>query len=440
VDAEVNRFLAVVPNGAVVRFPAAACYAHDGSFEIIDRHGLTIEGSGSTFRAVTKGTMCRATWRIVSGSDITLKDVTVRGINDTGFEGPRREDWCQHGYSFESVQGARLLTSSAFDTAGDPIAVGPDPRGGDYCLVPPNRNILIDHFHGQNSGRTLGITHADGVTFQRSYLSDIYDNAIDIETDEDCESARNIRILNNRLGRYRFALVAYTGAEKEGRGGGIEIVGNVTEAEPITCFPAIFVKPGADAIRRNNIVIRNNSLKTLSDGINISQMRHGRVEGNTVSKNYAGCGVDDRSVVRINASEHINVFGNIGISGELGGFGNDLVVDSTSAAVSELPPDSLGELPPLPLPKDEPPTLEILAPGNGSVVVGTVDIKVRASGENLRRAEFRIDDALVKTDSGPNYTYVWDSGLMSKGAHTVRVTVYNSFGMNSSASVTVMVA
>ncbi|MDQ3643609.1 MAG: hypothetical protein M3450_19615, partial [Actinomycetota bacterium] len=188
VDVTLNSFLAGVPNGATVQFGINACYGLDLSLLLNDRSNLVLDGRGSTFKALTQreDDPCRANWRVQAGSNITLKNMTVRGANNTGFDGPRPDfrGQCQHGYSFDSTQGAKLLNSKAYDTWGDPISIGPDRRkAGDYCAVPPARNVLVDNFHGMNSGRTVGISHADGVTIQNSYFGDLYDSAIDLETD-----------------------------------------------------------------------------------------------------------------------------------------------------------------------------------------------------------------------------------------------------------------
>lgn len=442
VDQEINGVIRDAPPNSIVAFPGGGCYGHDGSLVVTDKAGLTIDGNGATFKAVTPGDTCRANWRITGGRNITLRNMTVHGVNDRGFDADRWPDYrsqCQHGYSFDSVQGGKLLDSRSVDTVGDALAVGPDLRPRDFCVVPPSRDILVDRFHGSNSGRTVSITHGDGVTIQNSYFGDIYDNAIDLETDDDCMSSRNVRILNNRFGRYHYAMIAYTGAEKGGRGGGLEVTGNVAEAEPVSCYPAVYIKPGTDEIRRNNFVIRDNQLKTSSDGIAISQAVHVRIEGNTVAKNSGGCGIDSTAVVRVERSDHVNVYDNRGVGGAGGGFGRDLAVDAASTNVTQLPREGLGPFPPLPEPDDAPPTVAITAPADGSKVSGTVAIKTTASGDNLRRAEFRIDDEVVKTDNGPSYDYMWDTTTADKRPHTVTVTLYNSFGESASTTITVSV-
>lgn len=316
VETDIKAFLATVPDGATAVFAKNGCYAQDGSIEVNDRSGLTLEGNGSTFKAVTPGDPCRANWRIQSGSNITLKDMTVRGINTTGFDGPRQPApaaQCQHGYSFDSVQGGKLLNSKAYDTLSDPVSIEPDRRKGDFCAVPPNRAIFIDHFYGFNGGRTLGITDADGVTVQNSYLGDMYDNAIDLETDVPCESTANIRILNNHFGRYRFALVAHTGPDSGERSSHIEIRGNVAQAAPLTCFAPIYVQPSSKQPPgqfRSHYSIRDNQLRTLGNGIYLNTVSDASVTDNSISKSYGtGC-ITQAYAVDLRNAQRVSVFGN----------------------------------------------------------------------------------------------------------------------------------
>jgi len=353
VEAEISRFLAKVPNGSKVVFAKDACYGHDLEVLVSDREELTIDGNGSTFKPLTpRRGECRATWRIQAGRNIHLKNMVVRGRNITGFDGPRQpppEGQCQSAFSFESVQGGSLTNSKAFDTIADPLALQPDKRadGGDYCKVPPNRDIVIDRFEARNAGRTVAVTNVDGLTIKNSYFGDIFDNAIDIETDVGCEWSRNIKVLNNRFGRSHFGMLTYTGGEPPERSGGLEVVGNVVEAEPENCFLPITVAPfqyPAGQVRRG-IVIRGNRLKTRFHGIGLVNVGDARIEQNVVSKNFPDdvCSPDSY-VVTLHDSHKVRVSKNVGISGRRGGFKGNLAVDSLSTEISSSGP--VASLPP----------------------------------------------------------------------------------------------
>jgi hypothetical protein len=354
VDQSINAFVAKQPPGTTVLFKGNGCYGIDNQLEVVDGRDLVLDGRGSTFKTLTPGDICRANWRITGGSNITLQNMIVRGANTTGFDGPRPDmrGQCQHGYSFHSTQGGKLLDSKAFDTLGDPVSIQPDPRiGGDYCAVPPNRDILVDNFYGFNSGRTVGITHADGVTIQNSWIGDMYDNAIDLETDADCETMRNVRILNNRFGRTHFAVVSYSGGEPPERSGNFEFSNNVVEATPNSCYPALYLAPlgpigGTSQYvgYRDGFVIRNNDVQTFANGFEVHKATNVVVEGNVVRNNYGfGCANPDTpwypyaygtALMDVHGA---NVARNTMVDGGHGVLRGELFADANSTGITQNP-------------------------------------------------------------------------------------------------------
>ena len=115
-------WLATVPDGSTVQFGAGRCYGQDGTITLTDRKGLVIDGQGSEFRALTPGGSHRANWRFVGGSDLTVRNMAVRGSNPDGLYDPAIE-W-QHGYSVEGVQGMTLSNVKARETWGDGVYLG----------------------------------------------------------------------------------------------------------------------------------------------------------------------------------------------------------------------------------------------------------------------------------------------------------------------------
>lgn len=356
VEGEIGAFLAQVPNGQTVRFPKDRCYGQDRSLEINDRSDLTIDGNGSTFQSVTPALVdgepapveanCRANWRVQGGTGITLQNMTVRGRNKTGFDGPRvgLQAHCEHGYSFDSTQGGRLIDAKAFDVIGDLVSIGPDRRAGDFCAVPPARDILVDRFYGSNSGRTVSVTNAVGVTIKNSYFAELYDNAIDIEPDVSCEWMKDITITDNRFGRYRFAVLnIYTNIVPAERSGNIIFSGNVAEVDPVTCFPAVLAGTSAstEEVFLTGLVVSGNDLRTLGQGISASYVADARFEDNTLRKNYgSGCArpdAPDAYGIWLSNSKNVNVHGNRLVNGEKGGFLDELKVDAMSTDITRDP-------------------------------------------------------------------------------------------------------
>jgi hypothetical protein len=89
--------------------------------------------------------------------------------------------------------------------------------------------------------------------------------------------------------------------------------------------------------------------------------------------------------------------------------------------------------------------VSVLGVAPGQVVSGSVPLEARASGGTVARVEFRLDGALVKTESYAPYClagdrdappcYGWDSRRVADGSHTLRATAYTTSGASGSAQV-----
>ena len=287
VEAELVAFFASVPNGSTVLFGENRCYAQNRELAVNDRANLTFDGRGSTFKAVgpiatnDHAAACgQGNWRIRGGANIHLANMTVVGRNTPaphGFNNDRMPyTWgvdCAHGYSFESTQGGGLRNVKARDSVGYSANVGSDPRRGDFCAVPPARDITITDSQFWNSQRTVAVTNGERVTLSRNYVAEMYDAAIDLEPNIPCEWAKDITITENRFGRNRFGAVAFGGPPDPSHAGNVTISGNVMEEYPATCYTAITVDPsnlygnyGPDD-RVQGVVITRNRLKVLGDGV-----------------------------------------------------------------------------------------------------------------------------------------------------------------------------
>jgi hypothetical protein len=335
------EFIKSVPDGVEVRFAAAGCYGQDETLEINDRTNLVIDGNGSTMKALTPGQRehpGRQNVRVNGGANVTIKNLTVRGVKTTGFDGPNPpspQADNHSGFMVGGTQGFKLLNSKSYDTESDPIGIVHDLRFG-ICDAPPTRDVFVDAFYGFNSGRTIAITNADGVTIQNSYFGDISAGAIDLEPDLPCAWIRNIKILNNRFGRYHHAFLnMYTNIVAPERSGNLEIRGNVTEAEPFACIPPInfietsFQPPG---VMVKNVIIVDNDLRSLGQGILARSIAEARIENNTLRKNFGnGCTGEeffDSFGVWLDKAANVNVHGNKLVDGPKGGFSAELFAGS----------------------------------------------------------------------------------------------------------------
>lgn len=287
VEAELLAFFASVPNGSTIVFGENACYAHNDELSVNDRANLTFDGRGSTFKAVgpiatnDHAAACgQGNWRIRGGVNIHLVNMTVVGRNTPaphGFDNDRMPyTWgvdCAHAYSFESTQGGGLRNVEARDSVGYSANVGSDGRRGDFCAVPPARDIVVTDSKFWNSQRTVAVTNGQRITLSRNYVAEMYDAGIDLEPNVPCEWARDITITDNRFGRTRFGAVAFGGPGDPSHVGNITISGNVMEEYPATCYVGVIIDPshlygnyGPDD-RVGGVSITRNRLKVLGDGV-----------------------------------------------------------------------------------------------------------------------------------------------------------------------------
>jgi len=290
VAVKLMHWIATVPNHSTVRFARNGCYGQDRTITLSDRKGLTIDGNGSSFKALTRGTSHRANWRLQGGSSLTLVDMTVRGSNRNA--GPTAVaynaglEW-QHGFAFDGTQGATLLNVRAYDVYGDFVETEPDMRLGAYAS-PPVRNLTVSSSHFEGSGRMgLGLTDVDGFVIKNSHVGGVAWDAVDIEPDVEQEYARNIQILDNHFGPTRFAILS-----NEGTGsstvGDIIMSGNVENGPVTTCTPPVAVEPPTGTYR-SGYTMQNNHLLTASDGLDFSRTDNVTVSGNTVTFTGLSC-------------------------------------------------------------------------------------------------------------------------------------------------------
>ena len=80
------------------------------------------------------------------------------------------------------------------------------------------------------------------------------------------------------------------------------------------------------------------------------------------------------------------------------------------------------------------------APTAGATLAGSVSATATASDvSGVSKVEFRIDGALVATDTASPYTYAWDTTTAADGAHSMDVTAYDPAGNTTTRTVAVTV-
>jgi hypothetical protein len=296
VDSQINAWLATVPDNATVQFGAGRCYGQAGTITLNGRAGLVIDGQGAEFRALTLGDSHRANWRFVGGGKLTVRNLAVRGSNPTGAYDATIE-W-QHGFSVEGVQEMSLSNVQARETWGDGVMLwrsSPSPACGDDASSA--RKIVIDQATLERIGRQgVAVVDAEEVTVQRSVIGPVSWSNVDIETDDDCEIARHVRILGNSFGANSFGVVASVGFGAGPQVGDVTMDGNTQTVPTSGCFAPVrilspVVPAGQPPVYRSGYTFTNNSLLGTRNGFELRGVRTVDVSTNTVAlPPTTGCG------------------------------------------------------------------------------------------------------------------------------------------------------
>jgi len=317
VESQIMQWLATVPDGSSVAFRPGGCYGEDQSITLHDRNGLTIDGQGATFRALTlsEGNPDRANWMLLGGTNNTLENMTIRGANNPSFPTPTRDEEWQHGIDLGGTQGTVIENLSIYDVLGDFIAINSDPDKS--YADGAARNITITNVHMDHSGRQgVSLTNTDGFTMTGSYIGNTYNAGVDLEPDTLPEVVENILISGNTFGRIQFAVVSMGGYLTPQTANNITISNNTMAAGVATCDAPLWVgpQPGGGVSNYTATGNRFNSISTMAD---VFDLNGGTFSNNTVSFYGTGCDGKGTWGVRLYGSSNIAVANNafIGATG-----------------------------------------------------------------------------------------------------------------------------
>lgn len=192
-------FIAGVPDGSLINFPAAGIYRIDHAVEFTGRHNLIFDGNGCTleYTSVTGTTTGYSFWYdLGGGSDIWIKNFILIGSSPypgvfTQGTSPTGGEW-QHGV---------IVRSDRFEVSGCTVsAVWGDGFfvGGDFGYVCTPSGVWIHDNHVISAGRNgLTITSGANVIAERNAFDVSGYVTFDIEPNFNTESASNIIFRNN---------------------------------------------------------------------------------------------------------------------------------------------------------------------------------------------------------------------------------------------------
>jgi len=302
VEAELQRFLATVPDGSTIEFPPGGCYGQDDSIWVVDRHDLTFAGNGSAFKIVTTGrntTYFRSNVRVRRGSGLTFRDLEVVGACRPDQCGnahipPELDGYGQHGFNLESTADAVLDRVHVHSVLSDGVeaqgTLDPDV-GWDGA---PTSNLTITNSRIERAGRMLiGITHLDGGLIADNFIGDGPEVGIDVEVDHPGFLGRNIRILRNTFENIHAQAFANGGLGSDPDVGNILIEGNIMSVPTDACAGSLYIRspgPADPPLYRSGYTVRGNHFNIVGWFLQAERVKDLVVEDNVVTFREIGCG------------------------------------------------------------------------------------------------------------------------------------------------------
>lgn len=320
VEAQLQTFLATVPDGATVEFRPGGCYGLDDSLWVVDRNDLTFAGNGSTFKIVTterNRTWFRSNWRVRRGRDLTFRDMQVIGACapdqcGNAFPPPELDGYGQHGFNLESTAGVTLDRVHVHGVLSDGVSVQGtlDPESG--WSGEPVTDLTITNSRIERAGRMLiGITNLDGGLIADNHIADGPEVGIDVEVDHPGFMGRDLKVVRNTFENIHAQAFANGGIGSDPLVGNILIEGNVMAAPSDACAGSIWIRtpgPTDPPLYRSGYTIRGNRFDLIGWFVQAERVKDLTVEGNVVRFREVGCG--QKAAVELIDSPPATVAGN----------------------------------------------------------------------------------------------------------------------------------
>lgn len=192
----ISAWIASVPNHSALAFSSGACYRIEGTLQVKNRRGLEFKGNGATFKATTVGNTWRSQWRVVGGSGLTFRNMTVRGARPGGRSfAPDLQH--QHGFELKGPAFVQIDRANISDAYGDCVYIG---QGHDSAKS-WSRNVSVHRSTCTRAGRmAVAVTAGRDVLVETSSFSNIGKNTFDIEPNGAGFGAADVTFTRNRVG------------------------------------------------------------------------------------------------------------------------------------------------------------------------------------------------------------------------------------------------
>lgn len=291
----ISTWIASVPNYATLAFTRGACYRIEGTLQLTNRRGLDFTGNGATFKATTAGNTWRSQWRLIGGSEITFRHMTVRGARPAGatFVHDRQH---QHGFDLKGPAHVEIDHVSVLDPYGDCVYIGKGNGSGRSW----SSTIHVHHSACMRSGRmAIAVTAGRNVLVETSRFSDIGMNTFDIEPNGAGFGADNVTFTRNRVGPASDAVLVALG---NGPVSDVTFSHNTLGAQGMEIA---VLAPRHQ--RRSNFRIISNSSDTGVYQPGGSAMDFARVDGLTVRQNTAPLSGPNMALAWVSDSCKVNI-------------------------------------------------------------------------------------------------------------------------------------
>lgn len=212
VTAELQAWIDSVPDGSQLDFAPGGCYRIDRTLRIVERHGLTFDGHGATFRAFTDGrelppsqARTRSQWSFVFGSNITVQNMTVRGANPNAGRSDAAyvaDLEAQHGFVVAGTQNLLIALVRVYDTYGDFVYIG----------APSSHVRVTASAFARNGRQGWTVVGGEDIVFDHNSISETRRATIDMEESSVEATTRHVVFSNNYIGPGRLFLLSNHGA------------------------------------------------------------------------------------------------------------------------------------------------------------------------------------------------------------------------------------
>jgi hypothetical protein len=309
--AALDTWMESVPNGAKAVFPADACYQVDGTFTILDKRGVAVDGNGARIEAASIANPFSAAPKLYPGSDapdqrrdlviVDSSDVTVSGLT---IQGPDRSG--RYSVAYGNENGIQVNASTR--VLVEDVTVR-DTFGDGMVVTGNSTDVTFEHDSVPLAGRNSISDYAGSeVTIAYNTLGACHFIHFDVEpflVDGQARAAQDVLITHNTLTGHG-GFFSDIGAESA--------VVDDLELSYNTASSVIGMQVGGGKgnikERANILVVGNHGLGQANDTVR-ALMNFANVDGLTVSGNVQSFSPSVRTIaVLISNSTDVVVSGN----------------------------------------------------------------------------------------------------------------------------------